>query len=185
MKDLLSALIDTLVQDSDEVKHLFEEIKRQLLEVLQIKLWPAGHLPFFQAKVEKARRRIEARHSQASLKADIAERCRVVNDKKAALDAKTDTFASTQRLELLERELEDLIEQVRATEQLNQDEKNLIASSKQEVEDLTTQLKIELAELSALSQQIVLGEDKDNEAAITEADRVRLEAIGAIVEFLQ
>jgi hypothetical protein len=50
---------------------------------------------------------------------------------------------------------------------------------------LTTQLKIELAELSALSQQIVLGEDKDNEAAITEADRVRLEAIGAIVEFLQ
>jgi hypothetical protein len=26
MKDLLSALIDTLVQDSDEMKHLFEEI---------------------------------------------------------------------------------------------------------------------------------------------------------------
>jgi hypothetical protein len=185
MKDLLSAPIDILVRDSDEVKHLFEEIKPQLPEVLQIKLWPVGHLPFFRAKVEKARRRIEARHSQASLKADIAERCRVVNDKKAALDAKTDTFASTQRLELLERELEDLIEQVRATEQLNQDEKNLIASSKQEVEDLTTQLKIELAELSALSQQIVLGEDKDNEAAITEVDRVRLEAIGAIVEFLQ
>jgi hypothetical protein len=185
MKDLLSAPIDILVRDSDEVKHLFEEIKPQLPEVLQIKLWPVGHLPFFRAKVEKARRRIEARHSQASLKADIAERCRVVNDKKAALDAKTDTFASTQRLELLERELEDLIEQVWATEQLNQDEKNLIASSKQEVEDLTTQLKIELAELSALSQQIVLGEDKDNEAAITEADRVRLEAIGAIVEFLQ
>jgi hypothetical protein len=185
MKDLLSAPIDILVRDSDQVKHLFEEIKPQLPEVLQIKLWPVGHLPFFRAKVEKARRRIEARHSQASLKADIAERCRVVNDKKAALDAKTDTFASTQRLELLERELEDLIEQVRATEQLNQDEKNLIASSKQEVEDLTTQLKIELAELSALSQQIVLGEDKDNEAAITEVDRVRLEAIGAIVEFLQ
>jgi hypothetical protein len=47
MKDLLSALIDTLVQDFDEVKHLFEEIKPQLPEVLQIKLWPAGHLPFF------------------------------------------------------------------------------------------------------------------------------------------
>jgi hypothetical protein len=27
MKDMLSALIDTLVQDSDEVKHLFKEIK--------------------------------------------------------------------------------------------------------------------------------------------------------------
>jgi hypothetical protein len=50
---------------------------------------------------------------------------------------------------------------------------------------LTTQLKIELAELSALSQQIVLGEDKDNEAVIAEADRAPLEAIGAIDEFLQ
>jgi DNA repair exonuclease SbcCD ATPase subunit len=138
MKALLSALIDTLVQDSDEMKHLFEEIKPQLPEVLQIKLWPARHLPFFQAKVEKACRRIEARRSQASLKANIAERCRLVNDKKVALDAKTDTSTSSQRLELLERELEDLKERVRATERLIQDEKNLIASSKQEAEDLTT-----------------------------------------------
>jgi hypothetical protein len=44
---------------------------------------------------------------------------------------------------------------------------------------------IELAELSTLSQQIVLGEDKDDEAAIIEADRVCLEAIAAIDEFLQ
>jgi uncharacterized protein involved in exopolysaccharide biosynthesis len=135
--------------------------------------------------VEKAHRRIEARRSQASLKADIAERCRLVNDKKVALDAKTDTSVSSQRLELLEKELEDLKERVRATERLIQDEKNLIASSKQEAEDLTTQLKIEHAELSALSRQIVSGEDKDDEAAITEADRVRLEAIVAIDEFLQ
>jgi hypothetical protein len=63
MKDLLSAPIDTLVQDSNEMRHLFEEIKPQLLEVLQIKLWPVGHLPFFRAKVEKAHRRIEARRS--------------------------------------------------------------------------------------------------------------------------
>jgi hypothetical protein len=76
MKDLLSTLIDTLVQDSDEVKHLFEEIKPQLQEVLQIKLWPAGHLPFFWAKVEKGHCRIKAHRSQASLKADIAERFR-------------------------------------------------------------------------------------------------------------
>jgi hypothetical protein len=185
MKDLLSAPIDILVRNSDEVKHLFEEIKPQLPEVLQIKLWPAGHLPFFRAKVQKARCRIKARHSHASLKADIAESCWVVNDKNAALDAKTDTSASTQRLDLLERELKDLKERVRATERLIQDEKNLIANSKQEAEDLTTQLKIELAELSALSQQIVLGEDKDNEAVIAEADRAPLEAIGAIDEFLQ
>jgi hypothetical protein len=110
MKDLLSTPIDTLVQDSDEMKHLFEDIKPQLPEVLQIKLWSAGYLPFFRAKVEKAHRRIEARRSQASLKANIAERCRLVNDKKATLDAKTDTSVSSQRLELLERELEDFKE---------------------------------------------------------------------------
>jgi hypothetical protein len=75
MKDLLSALIDTLVQDSDEMKHLLVEIQPQLLEVLQIKLWPTGHLPFFRGQVEKAHRRIKARRSQASLKADIAEKC--------------------------------------------------------------------------------------------------------------
>jgi DNA repair exonuclease SbcCD ATPase subunit len=184
MKELLSAPIDTLVQDSDEMKHLFEEIKPQLPEVLQIKLWPAGHLSFFRANMEKTHRRIEACRSQASLKADIAKRCRPVNDKKAALDAKTDTSASSQRLELLEKELEDLKERVRATERLIQDEKNLIASSKQEAEDLTTQLKTELAELSTLSRQIVSGEDKDDEAAIAEADHVLLEAIEVIDEFL-
>jgi uncharacterized protein involved in exopolysaccharide biosynthesis len=128
---------------------------------------------------------IEAHRSHASLKADIAEKCRLVNDKKATLDAKTDTSVSSQRLELLDRELEDLKERVRATERLIQDEKNLIASSKQEAEDLTTQLKTELAELSTLSRQIVSSEDKDNEAAITEADRIHLEAIEAIDEFLQ
>jgi uncharacterized protein involved in exopolysaccharide biosynthesis len=184
MKNLLSAPIDTLVQDSDEMKHLLEEIQHQLPEVLQIKLWPVGHLPFFRAKVEKAHRRIEARRSQASLKADITEKCQLVNDKKVALEAKTDTSASSQRLDLLERELEDLKERVRATERLIQNKKNFMDSSKQEAEDLATQLKTELAELSILSQQIVSGEDKDDEAAIAEADRVRLEAIGAIDEFL-
>jgi hypothetical protein len=82
-------------------------------------------------------------------------------------------------------ELEDLKERVQAIERLIQDEKNLIANSKQEAEDLTTQLKTELAELSTLSRQIVSGEDNDDEAAIAEADRVRLEAIEAIDEFLQ
>jgi hypothetical protein len=120
------------------MKHIFEEIQPQLSEVLQIKLWSAGHLPFFQAKVEKAHRRIKAHRSQASLKVDIAEKCRLVNDKKAALDAKTNTSVSSRRLELLKRELEDLKERVRATKRLIQDEKNLIARSKQEAEDLTT-----------------------------------------------
>jgi hypothetical protein len=70
---------------------------------------------------------------------------------------------SYQRLELLERELEDLKERVGATERLIQDEKNFIPNSKQEGEDLTIQLKTELIELSTLSQQIVSGEDKDDE----------------------
>jgi hypothetical protein len=74
MKDLLSTPIDTLIQDSDEMKHLLVEIQPQLPEVLHIKHWPAGHLPFFWAQVEKARRRIEACRSQASLKADIAKK---------------------------------------------------------------------------------------------------------------
>jgi hypothetical protein len=42
------------------------------------------------------------------LKADIAERCRLLNEKKAALDAKTNTSTHSQRLQLLEKELEDL-----------------------------------------------------------------------------
>jgi hypothetical protein len=57
------------------MKHLLEEIQPQLPEFLQIKLWPVGHLPFFRAKVEKAHRRIEARCSLASLKANITENC--------------------------------------------------------------------------------------------------------------
>jgi hypothetical protein len=132
--------------------------------------------PLLPGQSGKAHRRIKARRSQASLKVDIAEKCRLVNDKKADLDAKTD---------ILERELEDLKQRVWATERLIQDEKNFMASSKQEAEDLATQLKIELAELSILSRQIVSGEDKDDEAAIVEVNRVRLEAIGAIDEFLQ
>jgi hypothetical protein len=185
VKGLLSAPIDALVRDSDTVRQILEEIKSQLPEVLQIKFWPTGHLPFFRAKVEHARHRIEARRSQAPLKADIAERCRFLNEKKVALDAKADTSAHSQRLQLLEKELEDLKAKVRATEQRIQEEKTLIASSKREEEDLTAQLKTELTELSTLSRQVVSGEDKDDEAVIAEADRVRLEAIVAIDEFLQ
>jgi hypothetical protein len=36
-----------------------------------------------------------------------------------------------------------------------------------------------------LSRHVVSGEDKDDEAAIAEVNRVRLEAIEAIDEFLQ
>jgi hypothetical protein len=119
------------------------------------------------------------------LKANIAERCQSLNEKKAALDAKADTFLYSQRLHLLEKELEDLKARVRATEQRIQEEKDLIVSSKREAQALTAQLKVDLAELSALSRQVVSGVDKDDEAVIVEANHVRLEAIAAIDEFLQ
>jgi septal ring factor EnvC (AmiA/AmiB activator) len=109
----------------------------------------------------------------------------LLNEKKVVLDTKADTSAHSQRLLLLEKELEDLKAKVRATEQRIQKEKDLIASSKREAEALTAQLKVDLAELSALSKQVVPGVDEEDEAVIAEADHVYLEAIAAINEFLQ
>jgi phosphomevalonate kinase len=111
--------------------------------------------------------------------------CQSVNKKKAALDAKADTSASVQRLHLLERELEDLEAKVRATKQRIQEEKNLIAGSKQEAAALTAELKTDLAELSGLSKQVVPGADEEDEVVIAEVDRIHLDAIAAINDFLQ
>jgi hypothetical protein len=55
IKELLSAPIEALVQDSDEVKQILDEVRTQLAEALRIKLWPAEHLPFFREQVESAR----------------------------------------------------------------------------------------------------------------------------------
>ena len=49
---------------------------------------------------------------------------------------------------------------------------------------MAEQIRAELAELSTLSWQIIIGEDKDDKAIIVEADVVRVEAIRAIEEFL-
>jgi hypothetical protein len=137
MKDLLSGSIDALVQDSSAVKWILDEVNSQLPMSLQVKLLPAGHLPSFRVKVAEARHRIETRRSQSPLRTNIAERCQSVNKKKA-LDAKADTSISAQRLLLLEKDLEDLEAKVRATKRCIQEEKDLIASSKQEAEALTT-----------------------------------------------
>jgi hypothetical protein len=50
------------------------------------------------------------------MKANIAERCRSLNEKKAVLDAKADTSVHSQRLHLLEKELENLKARARTTE---------------------------------------------------------------------
>jgi hypothetical protein len=108
------------------------------------------------------------------LRTIIAERCQSVNKKKAVLDAKVDTSISARRLHLLEKELEDLEAKVRATKQRIQEEKDLIAGSKREAEVLTAKLKVDLAELSGLSKQVMPGADEEDEAVIAEVDRVRV-----------
>jgi hypothetical protein len=185
MKDLLSGPLDTLTQDSSTVKQVLDEVNPHLPVSLQVKLLPAGCLPSFRAKVAEARHRIETRRSQSLLKAIITEMCQSVNKKKAALDAKVDTSASAQRLHLLEKELEDLEAKVQATMQRIQEEKDLIAGSKQVVAVLTAELKADLAELSSLSKQVMPGADDEDEAVIAEVDRIHLDAIAAINDFLQ
>src|SRR6185436_13412458 len=67
IKDLLSAPIITLVDDSSKIKEILEQIESQLPESLRVKLWPADHLPFFRVEVKAAQQRIELRHSQIPL----------------------------------------------------------------------------------------------------------------------
>jgi chromosome segregation ATPase len=172
VKDLLSGSISALIQDSSAIKQILDEVSSQLPVSLQVKLLPAGYLSSFQANVAEARRRIETRRSQSLLRTIIAEMCQSINKKKAALDAKID------------KELEDLEAKVQATKQRIQEEKNLIAGSKQEAEVLTTELKTDLAELNSLNKQVVPGADEEDEAVLAEVDRIRLDAIAAIDAFL-
>ena len=118
IKGLLSAPISTLVDDSRGIQKILEQIESQLPESVRVKLWPAGHLPFFRAEVKAAQQRIKLRHSQIPLKADIAQKCKLLNQKKATLDAKADISESTRRLNLLEKELMELEEKVRSTQRL-------------------------------------------------------------------
>jgi len=49
---------------------------------------------------------------------------------------------------------------------------------------MTEQIQAEFAEISTLSQQIISGDDKDDEEIIARADAVCAEAIHAIEGFL-
>jgi len=184
IKDLLSAPITALVDDSSKIKEILEQIESQLPELLRVKLWPASHLPFFRAEVKAAQQRIEARRSQVSLKTDIAQKCKALNQKKATLDAKADVSENTRRLNLLEKELIELEEKVRTTQRLIQEEQASIANSRQEAQEMTEQIQAEFAEISTLSRQIISGDDKDDEEIIARADVVRADAIHAIEKFL-
>jgi len=184
IKDLLSAPITALVDDSSKIKNIFEQIEAQLPGPLQIKLWSASNLPFFWIEVSKAQERMKARRSQASLKADITQKCKALNQKKATLDIKADVSANVNRLDLLKQELAELEEKIRTTKELIQAEEASIANSKQETQEITEQIQAEFAEISTLSWQIVTCDDKDDEAIIARADTVRIEAIHVIEEFL-
>ena len=184
VKDLLSAPLTALVGDSNEIRNIFEQIESQLPEPLQIKLWPASNLPFFRVEVNKAQQRIEARRSQASLKADIAQKCKALNQKKATLDTKADVSANKKRLDLLKKEVAELEEKVHTTKELIQAEETSIANSEQETQEITEKIQAEFAEISTLSWQIVTSDDKDDEAIIARADTIRTEAIHTIEEFL-
>ena len=185
LKALLSSPIETLVEDSEEVKSILEEIKDHLPVTLQVQLWPAATLSFYGSRVKLARQRINSRHAQLQLKAEIADKCQRLNEKKTALDAKTDTSVSTAKLEALRKELEDLEEKVRATKRRIHDQEALIARSREEAEDLKVQLKTDLSEIRALSKQLVKGKDEDDEAEIAAVDRVRADALRAFEAFLQ
>ena len=100
------------------------------------------------------------------------------------MDAKANTFADDQALGALKRELEDLEAQVAATKKLIQEREGSITRSKQEVENLKSELKIEFEELRSLSRQVVTGEDQDDEAIIADADRVRANVVRVIEEYL-
>ncbi|KAK1665319.1 hypothetical protein QYE76_053478 [Lolium multiflorum] len=110
LKALLSSSIETLVEDTEEIKNILEDLQPHLPVTLQTN-------------------------------ADGLIR------KKAALDAKTDTSPSSAELEILRKELKDLEERVRVTNQLIQDKEALIARSNDEAEDLKAELKTDLAEI--------------------------------------
>jgi len=171
--DLLSAPITALVDDSSKIKEILGQIESQLPELLRVKLWPASHLPFFQAEAKAAQQRIEARRSQVSLTTDIAQKCKALNQKKATLDAKADISENTRWLNRLEKELIELEEKVCTTQRLIQEEQASIANSRKEAQEMTEQIQAEFAEISTLSRQIISGDDKDDEEIIARADAVR------------
>ncbi|KAK1613970.1 hypothetical protein QYE76_019487 [Lolium multiflorum] len=137
------------------------------------------------SRMQLARQRIDLRHAQLPLKADIADKCQRLNEKKAALATKTDTSVSTAELEILRKELKDLEEKVRDTKELICDKEASIACSQKDAECLKAGLKTDLAEIRALNKQLAAGKDDDDEAEIAEADHVRTGALCALETFLQ
>ncbi|KAK1667162.1 hypothetical protein QYE76_055321 [Lolium multiflorum] len=79
LKALLSSPVETLVENSKEVKGILEDIQPHLPVTLQVKLWPAVTLPAFSAELETLRKDLE----------NLEERVRVtkqlIQDKEALI----------------------------------------------------------------------------------------------------
>ncbi|KAK1612143.1 hypothetical protein QYE76_035816 [Lolium multiflorum] len=162
LKDLLSSSIETLIENSEEVKGILEDIQPHLPMTLQVKLWPAVTLSVFKSRTSvngSTRRRLLWTPRRTLL--PIAPNSRPC------------------------KELESLEERVRVTKKLIQDKEALIARSHEEAKGLTADLKTDLAEIRTLSSQLVTGKDEDDEAEIAEVDRIRADALHALCAFLQ
>ncbi|KAK1631436.1 hypothetical protein QYE76_005751 [Lolium multiflorum] len=155
LKAMISSPIETLVEDPEEVKSVLEEIQHHLL-------------------------RIDLRHAQLPLKADIADKCQRLNEKRRPWMPKL-TPASTAELETLRKELEDLEERVRATKRLFMIRKLLLPAPKRKRE--ASKLN-EMIRNTCPEQTAATGEDEDDEAEIAEVDRVRADALRAVEAFL-
>ncbi|KAK1621309.1 hypothetical protein QYE76_026826 [Lolium multiflorum] len=119
LKALLSSPVEILVENPEAIKGILDEIQPHLPMTLQL-----------------------------PLRADIAEKCQRLNEKKTAIDAKTDTSANNAELETLRKELESLEKKVRVTKQLIQEKETFIARSREEAQGLTIS-KTDLAEIRA------------------------------------
>ncbi|KAK1645836.1 hypothetical protein QYE76_063641 [Lolium multiflorum] len=161
LKALLSSSIETLVENPEEVKSILEDVQ--------------PHLPV-KGEIGSSENRLPL-----PLKADIADKCQRLNEKKAALDAKT--TLSADELETLRKELEDLEERVQATKQLIQDKEALIAHSHEEAEGLKAERRLIWPKY--VSEQADGDKDEDDEAEIAEVDRVRADALHALEAFLR
>ena len=172
------------MQDYSEVAGILQDLEDVMPAGYFFRLYAAGQLAFMCPAVEGARRRINLRSSQASLKTDIQARCTRLTAKKAALDAKVSASTDTARLESLKEKLRILEDEVRAVRESIVQEESSLAASSREARDLFSELKGDIASLQSLRRQLVGGDDRADEALIAGVDRIRLDVLAAVRDLL-
>ena len=184
LKALLDRPVDVVVQDCSEVADVLQDLEDLVPAGHFFRLYAAGQLAFMRPVVEGDRRRITLRGSQASLKTDIRARCTQLNAKKAVLDAKVSASTDTARLETLKERLRALEDEARAVRESIAQEESSLAASSREAQDLSSELKGDIASLQSLRRQLVGGDDRADEALIAGVDQIRLDVLAAVEELL-